>query len=97
MIRAVPPGFHGSRGRGWQAPPARARTRTPYLRVAPRRRCSVAALFFVSSEAGVQTPTDMVHYGMTRTAQPAVSRGMAQEVAGTGVTVNCVLPGPTMG
>jgi NAD(P)-dependent dehydrogenase (short-subunit alcohol dehydrogenase family) len=51
---------------------------------------------FVSSEAGVQTPTDMVHYGMTKTAQLAVSRGMAQELAGTGVTVNCVLPGPTM-
>ncbi|MGW8881675.1 SDR family NAD(P)-dependent oxidoreductase, partial [Streptomyces mirabilis] len=53
-------------------------------------------VIFVSSEAGVQTPTDMVHYGMTKTAQLAVSRGMAQEVAGTGVTVNCVLPGPTM-
>ncbi|MFE2105910.1 SDR family NAD(P)-dependent oxidoreductase [Kitasatospora sp. NPDC059463] len=51
---------------------------------------------FVSSEAGVQTPPDMVQYGMTKTAQLAVSRGMAQEVAGTGVTVNCVLPGPTM-
>ncbi|MFE7330152.1 SDR family NAD(P)-dependent oxidoreductase [Streptomyces sp. NPDC057565] len=53
-------------------------------------------VIFVSSEAGVQTPTDMVQYGMTKTAQLAVSRGMAQEVAGTGVTVNCVLPGPTM-
>ncbi|MFF2629651.1 SDR family NAD(P)-dependent oxidoreductase [Kitasatospora griseola] len=51
---------------------------------------------FVSSEAGVQTPPDMVQYGMTKTAQLAVSRGMAQEVAGSGVTVNCVLPGPTM-
>ncbi|MDK0524492.1 SDR family oxidoreductase [Streptomyces sp. ML-6] len=53
-------------------------------------------VIFVSSEAGVQTPTDMAHYGMTKTAQLAVSRGMAQEVAGTGVTVNSVLPGPTM-
>ncbi|MFJ5722302.1 SDR family NAD(P)-dependent oxidoreductase [Streptomyces sp. NPDC093149] len=53
-------------------------------------------VIFVSSEAGVQTPTDMTHYGMTKTAQLAVSRGMAQELAGTGVTVNCVLPGPTM-
>ncbi|SOE79801.1 NAD(P)-dependent dehydrogenase, short-chain alcohol dehydrogenase family [Streptomyces sp. OV198] len=51
---------------------------------------------FVSSEAGIQTPTNMVHYGMTKTAQLAVSRGMAQEVAGSGVTVNCVLPGPTL-
>lgn len=41
-------------------------------------------VIFVSSEAGVQTPTDMVHYGMTKTAQLAVSRGMAHEVAGTG-------------
>jgi NAD(P)-dependent dehydrogenase (short-subunit alcohol dehydrogenase family) len=53
-------------------------------------------VIFVSSEAGIQTPTNMVHYGMTKTAQLAVSRGMAQEVAGTGVTVNAVLPGPTM-
>ncbi|MFE4520028.1 SDR family NAD(P)-dependent oxidoreductase [Kitasatospora sp. NPDC056783] len=53
-------------------------------------------VIFVSSEAGVQTPPDMVQYGVTKTAQLAVSRGMAQEVAGTGVTVNCVLPGPTM-
>ncbi|GJF25909.1 SDR family NAD(P)-dependent oxidoreductase [Streptomyces sp. HO565] len=53
-------------------------------------------VIFVSSEAGVQTPTDMVPYGMTKTAQLAVSRGMAQELAGSGVTVNCVLPGPTM-
>jgi NAD(P)-dependent dehydrogenase (short-subunit alcohol dehydrogenase family) len=53
-------------------------------------------VIFVSSEAGVQTPKDMVPYGMTKTAQLAVSRGMAQELAGTGVTVNCVLPGPTM-
>ncbi|MFE9867936.1 SDR family NAD(P)-dependent oxidoreductase [Streptomyces sp. NPDC005506] len=51
---------------------------------------------FVSSEAGIQTPTNMVHYGMTKTAQLAVSRGMAQEVSGSGVTVNCVLPGPTL-
>ncbi|MCG0283726.1 SDR family NAD(P)-dependent oxidoreductase [Streptomyces sp. PSAA01] len=53
-------------------------------------------VIFVSSEAGIQTPADMVHYGMTKTAQLAVSRGMAQELAGSGVTVNCVLPGPTM-
>ncbi|MEC4017593.1 SDR family NAD(P)-dependent oxidoreductase [Streptomyces sp. H27-D2] len=51
---------------------------------------------FISSESGVMTPTEMVHYGMTKTAQLAVSRGMAQSVAGTGVTVNSVLPGPTL-
>lgn len=53
-------------------------------------------VIFVSSESGVQTPVNMVHYGMTKSAQLAVSRGMAQEAAGTGVTVNCVLPGPTI-
>ncbi|WP_331764053.1 SDR family oxidoreductase (plasmid) [Streptomyces anulatus] len=53
-------------------------------------------VIFVSTEASVQTPPDMVHYGMSKTAQLDVSRGMAQEVASTGVTVNCVLPGPTM-
>jgi NAD(P)-dependent dehydrogenase (short-subunit alcohol dehydrogenase family) len=51
---------------------------------------------FVSSESAVFVPTEMVHYGMTKTAQISVSRGMAQEVAGTGVTVNTVLPGPTL-
>lgn len=51
---------------------------------------------FISSEAGVQPPTNMVHYGMTKTAQLAVARGYAQALAGTGVTVNSVLAGPTM-
>jgi NAD(P)-dependent dehydrogenase (short-subunit alcohol dehydrogenase family) len=50
---------------------------------------------FISSESGVQIPVEMVHYGMTKTAQLAVSRGLAETVAGTGVTVNAVLPGPT--
>ncbi len=53
-------------------------------------------VIFVSSESAVFIPTEMVHYGMTKTAQISVSRGMAQEVAGTGVTVNTVLPGPTL-
>lgn len=53
-------------------------------------------VIFVSSESSVFTPTEMVHYGMTKTAQLALSRGMAQEVRGTGVTVNSVLPGPTL-
>jgi len=51
---------------------------------------------FISSEAGVQPPTNMVHYGVTKAAQLAASRGLAQALAGTGVTVNCVLAGPTM-
>jgi NAD(P)-dependent dehydrogenase (short-subunit alcohol dehydrogenase family) len=53
-------------------------------------------VIFVSSESAIQVPTEMVHYGMTKTAQIAVSRGMAQELAGTGVTVNTVLPGSTL-
>ncbi|GII83867.1 oxidoreductase [Sphaerisporangium siamense] len=51
---------------------------------------------FISSDSAVLPPTEMVHYGMTKTAQLAVSRGMAQAVAGTGVTVNSVLAGPTL-
>ena len=50
---------------------------------------------FVSSESAVNIPPDMIHYGMTKTAQLAVSRGVAETVAGSGVTVNAVLPGPT--
>jgi len=52
-------------------------------------------IVFISSESGVQIPAEMVHYGMTKTAQLAVSRGIAETCAGTGVTVNAVLPGPT--
>jgi NAD(P)-dependent dehydrogenase (short-subunit alcohol dehydrogenase family) len=52
-------------------------------------------IIFISSESGVQIPTEMIHYGMTKTAQLAVSRGLAELCAGTGVTVNSVLPGPT--
>lgn len=52
-------------------------------------------IIFVSSESAVQIPAEMVHYGMTKTAQVAVARGIAETTAGTGVTVNSVLPGPT--
>ncbi len=51
---------------------------------------------FISSESGLHIPTEMVHYGMTKTAQIAVARGLAETVSGTGVTVNSVLPGPTL-
>jgi len=52
-------------------------------------------IVFVSSESALQIPTEMIHYGMTKTAQLAVARGLAETLAGTGVTVNSVLPGPT--
>jgi NAD(P)-dependent dehydrogenase (short-subunit alcohol dehydrogenase family) len=52
-------------------------------------------IVFISSESGIQTPVEMIHYGTTKTAQLAVSRGLAEYCAGTGVTVNTVLPGPT--
>src|SRR5437660_3112821 len=52
-------------------------------------------IVFISSESGVQIPAEMIHYGMTKTAQLAISRGLAETTAGTNVTVNAVLPGPT--
>lgn len=53
-------------------------------------------IVFISSESGLNIPLEMIHYGVTKTAQLAVSRGLANLTAGTGVTVNSVLPGPTM-
>jgi len=52
-------------------------------------------ILFISSESAVQIPAEMIHYGMTKTAQLAISRGLAETTAGTGVTVNSVLAGPT--
>jgi NAD(P)-dependent dehydrogenase (short-subunit alcohol dehydrogenase family) len=52
-------------------------------------------IIFISSESAQHIPAEMIHYGMTKTAQVAVARGLAESVAGTGVTVNSVLPGPT--
>ncbi len=52
-------------------------------------------IVFISSESALNIPVEMIHYGMTKTAQLAVSRGLAELTAGTGVTVNAVLPGPT--
>ncbi len=52
-------------------------------------------IIFISSESGLQIPAEMIHYGTTKTAQLAVSRGLAETCAGTNVTVNSVLPGPT--
>jgi len=59
------------------------------------RRANWGRIIFISSESGVQIPAEMIHYGMTKTAQLAVSRGLAEAVAGTGITVNSILPGPT--
>jgi NAD(P)-dependent dehydrogenase (short-subunit alcohol dehydrogenase family) len=52
-------------------------------------------IVFISSESGVQIPVEMIHYGMTKAAQIAIARGLAQLTSGTAVTVNSVLPGPT--
>ena len=52
-------------------------------------------IVFVSSESGLQIPAEMIHYGVTKTAQLAVARGLAETLATTNVTVNSVLPGPT--
>ncbi len=52
-------------------------------------------IIFISSESAIDTPAEMIHYGMTKTAQLAVSRGLAELTKGTAVTVNAVLPGPT--
>jgi NAD(P)-dependent dehydrogenase (short-subunit alcohol dehydrogenase family) len=59
------------------------------------KRANWGRIIFISSESGVQIPVEMIHYGMTKTAQLAVSRGLAESVAGTGITVNSILPGPT--
>ncbi len=52
-------------------------------------------IIFISSESAIQIPSEMIHYGVTKTAQIAVARGLAESVAGSGITVNSVLPGPT--
>ncbi|GJE74450.1 SDR family NAD(P)-dependent oxidoreductase [Methylorubrum suomiense] len=53
-------------------------------------------IVFIASESAINIPVEMVHYGVTKTAQLAVSRGLAETVGGSGVTVNSVLPGPTL-
>src|SRR6187402_1886699 len=59
------------------------------------KRANWGRIIFISSESAVQIPAEMIHYGMTKTAQLATARGIAETVAGTGITVNSVLPGPT--
>jgi len=59
------------------------------------RRANWGRIIFISSESGVQIPSEMIHYGVTKTAQLAVARGLAEALAGSAITVNSVLPGPT--
>jgi NAD(P)-dependent dehydrogenase (short-subunit alcohol dehydrogenase family) len=59
------------------------------------RRLNWGRIIFISSESALQIPPEMIHYGVTKAAQIAVARGIAESVAGTGITVNTVLPGPT--
>jgi NAD(P)-dependent dehydrogenase (short-subunit alcohol dehydrogenase family) len=65
------------------------------LYVPRMRRVNWGRIIFISSESAIHIPAEMIHYGTTKTAQLAVSRGLAEAVAGTGITVNSVLPGPT--
>ena len=59
------------------------------------RKRNWGRIIFISSESGYHIPAEMIHYGMTKAAQIAVARGLAETTAGTGITVNSVLPGPT--
>jgi NAD(P)-dependent dehydrogenase (short-subunit alcohol dehydrogenase family) len=61
----------------------------------PMKQKNWGRIVFISSESALQIPAEMIHYGMTKTAQLAISRGLAETTTGTAVTVNAVLPGPT--
>jgi NAD(P)-dependent dehydrogenase (short-subunit alcohol dehydrogenase family) len=63
--------------------------------IGPMKENNWGRIVFISSESALQIPVEMIHYGMTKTAQLAISRGIAETTAGTAVTVNSVLPGPT--
>ncbi len=59
------------------------------------RKANWGRILFISSESGVHIPAEMIHYGMTKSAQISIARGIAEACVGTGITVNSVLPGPT--
>ena len=59
------------------------------------RKANWGRIIFISSESGLQIPAEMIHYGVTKTAQIAVARGLAETCVKTGITINAVLPGPT--
>lgn len=63
--------------------------------LAPMLKQNWGRIIFISSESGLQIPKEMVHYGMSKTAQLAIARGIAENTSGTQVTVNSILPGPT--
>jgi NAD(P)-dependent dehydrogenase (short-subunit alcohol dehydrogenase family) len=63
--------------------------------IGPMKEKNWGRIVFISSESALQIPVEMIHYGMTKTAQLAISRGLAETTSGTAVTVNAVLPGPT--
>ena len=59
------------------------------------RKKNWGRILFIASESAINIPVEMIHYGMTKSAEVAIARGLAQSVAGTGITVNSILPGPT--
>jgi NAD(P)-dependent dehydrogenase (short-subunit alcohol dehydrogenase family) len=63
--------------------------------IGPMKQKNWGRIVFISSESALQIPVEMIHYGMTKTAQLAIARGLAETTSGTAVTVNSVLPGPT--
>ena len=70
--------------------------RTTRHYIGPMRKKNWGRVIFISSESGIQIPTEFIHYGMTKAANIAVARGVAETFVSSGVTVNTVLPGPTM-
>ncbi|CAN5410025.1 hypothetical protein BH10PSE15_BH10PSE15_08260 [soil metagenome] len=89
---------------GRQVEAAQAERSTAPDTIRPRPLCYMPGMIarnwgrvlFLSSESSIQVPPNMIHYAMTKTAYLTISRGLAKRAAGTGVTVNAILPGPTL-